>query len=117
MAPTGCSAGEMLGRRGSATIRLVTRPLLAVHGHFYQPERRNPFSGEIAPQPAAAPYRDWNARVDAECYKPNVEHGNLRHISYDLGPTLASWLAEHDASTHAGFVASDTPPDGDGPEC
>jgi hypothetical protein len=85
----------------------VSRPKLAVHGHFYQPERRDPWSGQIAPQPAAAPYRDWNARIDAECYKPNVERGNLRHISYDLGPTLAGWLAEHDAATHEGFVDSD----------
>jgi hypothetical protein len=87
----------------------VSRPQLAVHGHFYQPERRDPFSGEIAPQPAAAPYRDWNARIDAECYKPNAERGNLRHISYDLGPTLASWLKTNDAATHQGFVDSDAP--------
>ena len=85
----------------------MSRPKLAVHGHFYQPERRDPFSGEIAPQAGAAPYRDWNARINAECYKPNSERGNLRHISYDLGPTLASWLATHDAATHERFVASD----------
>jgi hypothetical protein len=91
--------------------------MLAVHGHFYQPERRDPFSGEIAPQPAAAPYRDWNARIDAECYKPNAERGNLRHVSYDLGPTLASWLAAHDVSTHRGFVDSDLTPETDGPDC
>ena len=95
----------------------MTRPKLAVHGHFYQPERRNPFSGEIAPQPAAAPYRDWNARIDAECYKPNAERGNLRNISYDLGPTLAGWLATHDTSTHQGFVDSDVTPASDGPDC
>jgi hypothetical protein len=95
----------------------VSRPKLAVHGHFYQPERRNPFTGEVAPQPAAAPYRDWNARIDAECYKPNVERGNLRHISYDLGPTLATWLEDHDAPTLAGFVASDLSPQADDPGC
>jgi hypothetical protein len=95
----------------------VSRPLLAVHGHFYQPERRDPFTGEIAPQPAAAPYRDWNARINAECYKPNAERGNLLHASYDLGPTLASWLASHDASTHKGFVNSDIAPTADGPDC
>ena len=95
----------------------VNRPKLAVHGHFYQPERRDPFSGEIAPQPAAAPYRDWNARIDAECYKPNAERGNLRHISYDLGPTLASWLAEHDASTHEGFIDADVTTATDAPAC
>jgi hypothetical protein len=61
----------------------------------------------VAPQPAAAPYRDWNARIDAECYKPNAERGNLRRISFDLGPTLASWLANHDAPTHNRFVESD----------
>lgn len=92
----------------------MSRPKLAVHGHFYQPERRDPFSGEIAPQAAAAPYRDWNVRIDAECYKPNSERGNLRHISYDLGPTLADWLATHDAATHAGFVDSDVPAGRDG---
>ena len=85
----------------------MSRPLLAVHGHFYQPERRDPFSGEIAPQPAAAPYRDWNSRIDAECYKPNAERGNLARISFDLGPTLAGWLADHDPATHKGFVAAD----------
>jgi hypothetical protein len=95
----------------------VSRPQLAVHGHFYQPERRDPFSGEIAPQPAAAPYRDWNARIDAECYKPNAERGNLRYISYDLGPTLATWLATNDAATHKGFVDSDVTPATDDPDC
>jgi hypothetical protein len=93
----------------------VTRPLLAVHGHFYQPERRNPFTGEIAPQAGAAPYRDWNTRIDAECYKPNADRGNLRHISYDLGPTLATWLLDHDPATHAGFVASDLASPADSP--
>jgi hypothetical protein len=107
----------MPGGRRSVTIRRVSRPKLAVHGHFYQPERRDPFSGEIAPQPAAAPYRDWNARIDAECYKPNAERGNLRHVSYDLGPTLASWLRTHDVSTHKGFVDSDLAPSNEGPEC
>jgi hypothetical protein len=87
----------------------VTRPRLAVHGHFYQPERRDPFSGQIAPQPAAAPYRDWNARIDAECYKPNADRGNLCHISYDLGPTLATWLAAHDPAVMRKFAASDLP--------
>ena len=92
----------------------MTRPLLAVHGHFYQPERRNPFTGELAPQPGAAPYHDWNTRVDAECYKPNADRGNLRHISFDMGPTLGSWLDDHDPSTAAEFMGSDRPlPDQD----
>jgi hypothetical protein len=88
----------------------VSRPKLAVHGHFYQPERRDPFSGEVPAAPAAAPFRDWNSRIDAECYKPNAERGNLRHMSYDLGPTLAGWLEANDPATHQGFVDSDSTP-------
>ena len=95
----------------------MSRPKLAIHGHFYQPERRDPFSGEIAPQAAAAPYPDWNARIDAECYKPNAERGNLRHISYDLGPTLAGWLATHDPAVMEKFAASDLPNSGLDPDC
>jgi len=57
----------------------VSRPKLAVHGHFYQPERRDPFSARSR-RSRPRPYRDWNARIDAECYKPNSERGNLRHI-------------------------------------
>ncbi len=77
----------------------VSRGRLVVHGHFYQPERRDPFSGRIAPAAAAAPFRDWNERVDAECYRPIAERGDFGRISFDLGPTLAAWLEEHDPAT------------------
>jgi hypothetical protein len=108
------ASGRAISRgRDSANIGRVTRPLLAVHGHFYQPERRNPYTGDIAPQPSAAPYRDWNARIDAECYKPNADRGNPRHISWDLGPTLGSWLEQYDPATHALWVAADHVPDAD----
>ena len=56
-------------------------------------------------EPSAAPFHDWNQRVDAECYRPNAERGSLRHISWNLGPTLAAWLADADPITHARFVA------------
>ncbi len=87
----------------------MTRGRLAVHGHFYQPERRDPFTGELPVEPAAAPYRDWNARIDAECYRPNAERGNLERISFDLGPTLAAWLATEDPVAYEGFVSADQP--------
>ncbi|HEX8940001.1 MAG TPA: DUF3536 domain-containing protein [Candidatus Limnocylindrales bacterium] len=87
----------------------MSRGRLAVHAHFYQPERRDPFSGVLPPQAAAAPFRDWNARIDAECYRPNAERGNLERISFDLGPTLAAWLAAEDPPTLRGFVAADRP--------
>jgi hypothetical protein len=83
----------------------VSRGRLVVHGHFYQPERRDPFSGRLAPARAAAPFRDWNERVDAECYRPVAERGDFGRISFDLGPTLASWLEEHDPETLARVAA------------
>jgi hypothetical protein len=83
----------------------MSRGRLAVHAHFYQPSRLDPWTGEVPPEPSAAPFHDWNQRVDAECYRPNAERGNLRSISWDLGPTLASWLADHDRTTFDRFVA------------
>jgi hypothetical protein len=87
----------------------VTRPRLAIHAHFYQPSRLDPWTGKVPTEPSAAPFHDWNQRVDAECYRPNAERGNLGRISWDLGPTLASWLATEDAKTHARFVADSAP--------
>lgn len=83
----------------------MTRGRLAVHAHFYQPSRLDPWTGRVPAEPSAAPFHDWNQRVDAECYRPNAERGNLRRISWDLGPTLATWLAAEDPATHARFVA------------
>jgi hypothetical protein len=85
----------------------VSRPQLVVHGHFYQPPRIDPFSGLLPPDPAAAPARDWNSRISAECYRPNAELGNLGAMSWDLGPTLAGWLADGDPIAMRGFVAGD----------
>jgi hypothetical protein len=85
----------------------VTRGRLAVHAHFYQPSRLDPWTGEVPAEPSAAPFHDWNQRVDAECYRPNAERGNLARISWNLGPTLAAWLAGADAATYARFVSAD----------
>jgi len=88
---------------------VTPRPRLIVHGHFYQPSRVDPWSGAVPEEPEAAPYHNWNERIDAECYRPNVERGNLSRISFDLGPTLATWLAREDPTTYAGMLASDQP--------
>ncbi len=87
------------------------RGQLVVHGHFYQPFRVDPFTGLVPHEPAAAPYHDWNARINEECYCPNAERGNLDHMSFDVGPTLATWLEAADPSTYARFVAADRPTD------
>jgi hypothetical protein len=85
----------------------VSRGRLVVHGHFYQPSRVDPFSGRVPADPTASPAHDWTARVSDECYRPNAELGNYRHMSWDLGPTLAAWMADGDPVAYRGFVAGD----------
>ncbi len=71
----------------------------SVHGHFYQPPREDPLSGEIPIEPGAAPYRNWNERINAQCYRPNAELGNFSCISFNMGPTLLEWMAKYDRET------------------
>ena len=89
---------------------------LIIHGHFYQPPRENPWTGEIEVQLGAAPYHDWNERIHSECYGPNAfAHigndlaviNNYRNISFNFGPTLLSWLAKHQARTYERILAAD----------
>jgi hypothetical protein len=80
---------------------------LCIHGHFYQPSRRDPFTGRLANEPGAAPYANWNERIAAECYAPNAEAGNLEQISFDLAPTLARWLDEAAPDTYERIMAAD----------
>lgn len=85
----------------------MSRPALVVHGHFYQPPRLDPFTGAMPPDPTAAPARDWNERIAADCYRPNAELGNLGAMSWDVGPTLAGWLETGDPVAYRGFVDGD----------
>ena len=87
----------------------MTRGRLVVHAHFYQPLRADPFTGRIPREPAASPFHDWNERINQECYRANAQRGNLGHISWDLGPTLATWLKTADLATYEAFVAADVP--------
>jgi alpha-amylase/alpha-mannosidase (GH57 family) len=85
---------------------------LVIHGHFYQPPRENPWSGSVSPQPTAAPFHDWNERINRECYAPNARArvlgpdgkitkivNNYEYISSNFGPTLLAWLKEADPKT------------------
>ena len=65
---------------------------LCMHGHFYQPPREDPFTGQLPNEPGAAPFANFNEKITTECYRPNADAGNFESMSYDLGPTLASWL-------------------------
>ncbi len=80
------------------------KPRLCIHGHFYQPPREDPFTGEYRQEPSAAPYRDWNERITAECYTPNAESGCFDQISFNLGGTLARWMAAHATGTYERIV-------------
>jgi hypothetical protein len=85
----------------------MSRPRLVVHAHFYQPFRTDPFTGRVPPDPSAAPFRDWNERVTAECYRPNAERGTLEHVNWNLGPTLTAYLADAAPDVLAAFASSD----------
>ena len=81
--------------------------LLCVHGHFYQPPREDPFRGLTPREAGAEPYHDFNEKITAECYRPNAEMGNFGRLSFDVGPTLASWLAERAPETLELIAASE----------
>jgi alpha-amylase/alpha-mannosidase (GH57 family) len=93
---------------------------VCVHGHFYQPPRENPWLELVEQQDSAWPAHDWNERITAECYRPNLaarvldDEGritalvdNYSTISFNVGPTLLAWMADHAPDVHAAIVASD----------
>jgi alpha-amylase/alpha-mannosidase (GH57 family) len=93
---------------------------ICVHGHFYQPPRENPWLEAIELQDSARPFHDWNERITAECYAPNMAsrvldgHGrvleivnNYAHVSFNFGPTLLAWMQSNAADVYAGVLAAD----------
>jgi alpha-amylase/alpha-mannosidase (GH57 family) len=102
------------------TTTAMPRLWICIHGHFYQPPRDNPWLDEIEPQPSAAPYRDWNERITAECYRPNSAarvldkagkiseiSDNYQRISFNFGPTLLDYLHHRAPDVHDAIVAAD----------
>lgn len=98
----------------------MTARWVCIHGHFYQPPRENPWLEAIEPQPSAHPYRDWNERITAECYRPNTAArvvdaegqiinivDNYQRISFNVGPTLMSWLERRAPDVHAALIEAD----------
>jgi alpha-amylase/alpha-mannosidase (GH57 family) len=96
------------------------KKLVCIHGHFYQPPRENPWLEEIEREPSAAPHHDWNARIADECYGPNaaarILDGDLRvarlydnyaRMSFNVGPTLLSWMERHAKETLQAIVEAD----------
>lgn len=93
---------------------------LCVHAHFYQPPRENPWLEAIEVQDSAHPYHDWNERIAAECYVPNAASrlldgegrildivNNYARVSFNMGPTLLSWLEQHAPDAYGQILAAD----------
>ncbi|WP_416670285.1 DUF3536 domain-containing protein [Egbenema bharatensis] len=93
---------------------------VTVHGHFYQPPRENPYLNTIERQPSAASFHDWNERIHYECYRPNAFArvlndreevigivNNFEYLSFNIGPTLMSWLERHDVEVYRRIIEAD----------
>ncbi|MBI1226158.1 MAG: DUF3536 domain-containing protein [Bacteroidetes bacterium] len=93
---------------------------VCIHGHFYQPPRESAWLEVIELQESAAPFHDWNERINFECYARNTAariHGerdfirkivnNYAQISFNFGPTLLSWLESADAYTYQSILDAD----------
>jgi len=102
-------------------VRRLSRPdYVCIHGHFYQPARDDPFTQEVRSEPSAAPFANWNERVTAECYAPNLSApvlaadgeprrriNNFEWISFDLGPTILEWLKHNRNNVYRGIIDAD----------
>lgn len=98
----------------------ATGVCVTVHGHFYQPPRENPYLDAIERQASATPAHDWNERIYHECYRPNAfarvlnDRGevtgivnNYEYLSFNIGPTLMSWLERYDKEVYQRIVEAD----------
>src|SRR5438128_3901962 len=77
---------------------------IVLHGHFYQPPRDDPWTGAIPLEPNAAPFHDWNERIERECYARVAP--SLASMSFDFGPTLLEWMEQHAPGTYRAVVAA-----------
>ena len=93
---------------------------ICIHGHFYQPPRENPWTGEVDEEKSAKPFHDWNERIVTECYEANTRApllnpkgqviarvNNFSKISFDIGPTLLNWLRRKNPFTYNAIVEAD----------
>ena len=93
---------------------------IVIHGHFYQPPRENPWLEAVEVQDSAQPSHDWNERITSECYAPNTAArrvdasnrildivNNFEGISFNIGPTLLSWLARQAPAVYRKILDAD----------
>jgi hypothetical protein len=93
---------------------------VVIHGHFYQPPREDPWLDEAEIEPSAAPFHDWNERIEQECYRvvaaarlmgPGGRIASIENlyawISFNFGPTLLEWLEHAAPDSYAALLAAD----------
>ncbi len=93
---------------------------LCIHGHFYQPPRENAWLEEIEIQDSAVPFHDWNQRITSECYRSNAASrilngpgkivdivNNYSKMSFNVGPTLMSWMEKNAEDVYAAILKAD----------
>ena len=96
------------------------KKFLCIHGHFYQPPRENAWLEEIEIQDSAAPFHDWNERITSECYRANATSrilndpgkivdivNNYSKMSFNVGPTLLSWMEKNAEDVYAAILKAD----------
>ncbi len=72
------------------------------------------------PEESAKPFHDWNERITKECYEANTHApilnakgeviarvNNFSKISFDVGPTLLSWLRSKNPATYRAIIEAD----------
>lgn len=93
---------------------------IVIHGHFYQPPREDPWLDLVEAEPSAAPFHDWNERIEQECYRAvaaarvpgmggriaRIENA-YEWISFNFGPTLLEWLEHAAPETYAAVLSAD----------
>jgi hypothetical protein len=97
---------------------------VVIHAHFYQPPREEPWLELVEREAGAAPYHDWNHKIEQECYRavvaaripapPPAPEGRiarivntLESISFNVGPTLVEWLEREAPDTWAAMLVAD----------
>jgi alpha-amylase/alpha-mannosidase (GH57 family) len=101
-------------------LKVASGVYITIHGHYYQPPRENPYLDTIERQPSAYPFHDWNERIHHECYRPNAFArilnerneivgivNNFEYLSFNIGPTLMSWLQMYDIEVYQRIIEAD----------
>ncbi len=110
----------MQWKLGHPRIPKMKDAFVAIHGHFYQPPREDPWLGIIEAEESAHPFHDWNERIALECYRPNAHArildgkgkiseiiNNYSSINFNFGPALLAWMEKRFPSVYEKILEAD----------